>query len=49
VLVNGGQRPQLANGQLPQKAARHGLPLHKENFAWIKDNKISLIRQSALF
>jgi hypothetical protein len=48
MFLNGRQRAQLADGQFPQKPARHRNHLYKKNFAHSKDNKISLIRQIAL-
>jgi hypothetical protein len=47
VFRDGIQRPQLPDGQFPQKMSGHPKP-HKRNFAQSEDNKISLIRQIAL-
>ena len=39
VLVNRGQRPQLADGQLPQKPACHGLPHIRKTLLYQKITK----------
>jgi hypothetical protein len=47
VLLNRGQRAQLADCQFPQQPACHCRHLYNEKFARTKDNKILLIRQIA--